>query len=219
MIKLVIFDLDGTLLDTIEDLTDATNHALRALGFPERNAEACRTMVGRGIRNLLRSALPDGAATEENVARMEQAFFPYYDVHIQDRTRPYAGIPELLEKLNGKGVRIALASNKYQEGAEKLMAHFFGRIPFVKILGQRAGQPIKPDPAIVGQILAETPEIRREEVLYVGDSGVDMQTGANAGVRTVGVTWGFRSREELAAGHPWRIAEDVEELESFIIPQ
>lgn len=108
-------------------------------------------------------------------------------------------------------------SNKYQEGAEKLIRHFFGDIKFLKILGQREGQPIKPDPAIVHQIMAERPDIKIDEVMYVGDSDVDMQTGANAAVRTVGVTWGFRSREELEAGKPWKIADNAEELAGFIL--
>ena len=133
-----------------------------------------------------------------------------------DKTLPYPGIPEMLKKITAAGVTPALASNKYQAGAEKLISHYFGDIHFLKILGQREGQPIKPDPAIVHQIMAEMPGIQLDEVIYIGDSDVDMQTGANAVVRTVGVTWGFRSRAELEAGKPWKIADTAEELGNLI---
>ena len=122
----------------------------------------------------------------------------------------------MLRKIAAAGVVPAVASNKYQDGAEKLIRHFFGDIEFIRVLGQRDGQPIKPDPAIVHQIMAMIPGITSDEVVYVGDSDVDMQTGANAGVRTVGVTWGFRSRAELEAGKPWKIADTAEELGNLI---
>lgn len=123
----------------------------------------------------------------------------------------------MMHKICAAGIMPAVASNKYQDGAEKLIRHFFGEIDFVKILGQREGQPIKPDPAIVYQVM-ETANVRdKSEVVYIGDSDVDMQTGSNAGVRTVGVTWGFRSRAELEAGNPWKIADSAEELTGYII--
>lgn len=212
MNALVIFDLDGTLLNTIEDLAAANNYALHALGFPQWPVEAYNTMVGRGIRNLFRASLPPDKADEGNVGRMASVFVPYYNAHICDRTAPYTGIPELLRTLQDCGVQLALASNKYQEGAETLMARCFPDIRFRKILGQREGQPIKPDPQIVFQIMAEIPQIGKEAVIYVGDSNVDMQTGANAGVKTVGVTWGFRTEGELRACGPWRIVGDAGEL-------
>ncbi len=118
----------------------------------------------------------------------------------------------MLKTITDRGVRLVVASNKYQDGAEKLVSHFFGEYDFVKILGQRDGQPIKPDPAIVDQILADVPKVAKEQVVYVGDSNVDMQTGANAGVRTVGVSWGFRTREELAAYSPSAIVDTPEAL-------
>ena len=200
MTKLVIFDLDGTLLDTVKDLGHATNFALRGCGFPERPINDYYKLCGRGIYNLFRGAVPEGKATEDTVKRMAELFLGYYDAHMCDDTLPYPGIIDMLHKITGAGVIPALASNKYQEGAEKLIRHFFGDVKFLKILGQREGQPIKID-----------------EVMYVGDSDVDMQTGANAAVRTVGVTWGFRSREELEAGKPWKIADNAEELASFIL--
>lgn len=217
MTKLVIFDLDGTLLDTVKDLGHATNFALRECGFTERPINDYYKLCGRGIYNLFRGAVPEGKATEDTVKRMAELFLGYYDAHMCDDTLPYPGIIDMLHKITEAGVIPALASNKYQEGAEKLIRHFFGDVKFLKILGQREGQPIKPDPAIVHQIMAERPDIKIDEVMYVGDSDVDMQTGANAAVRTVGVTWGFRSREELEAGKPWKIADNAEELASFIL--
>ena len=217
MTKLAIFDLDGTLLDTVKDLGNATNHALTECGFPTHPIEAYYQMVGRGIYNLFRAAVPAGQSTEEVVQRMASIFIPYYDAHKCDFTRPYDGIPAMLKTITAAGVRLAVASNKYQDGAEKLVHHFFGEYDFVRILGQREGQPIKPDPAIVDQILAEVPSVTKSETVYVGDSNVDMQTGLNAGVRTVGVSWGFRTREELAAYSPSAIVDTPEELSRVIL--
>ena len=215
MTGLAIFDLDGTLLNTIEDLGTACNHALRMCGCPERKMGEYNMLVGRGIYNLFLGALPGGEKTGEMAAQMKRHFIPYYDAHKCDRTRPYDGIPELLERLSGAGIRLAIASNKYQDGTEKLVRHFFGDIGFVKISGQRDGQPIKPDPEIVYGTMAAAGITDRNDVVYIGDSDVDMQTGHNAGVRTIGVTWGFRSRMELEAFSPWKIAvrpEDIAEM-------
>uniref|UniRef100_UPI004026DD86 HAD family hydrolase n=1 Tax=Candidatus Cryptobacteroides bacterium TaxID=3085639 RepID=UPI004026DD86 len=217
MTKLAIFDLDGTLLNTVEDLGNATNYALTQCGFPIHPTDAYYQMVGRGIYNLFRAAIPSEYATEDNVQRMASYFIPYYDTHKCDCTRPYDGIPEMLKTITDRGVRLAVASNKYQDGAEKLVHHFFGEYDFVRILGQREGQPIKPDPAIVDQVLAEVPSVTKSETVYVGDSNVDMQTGLNAGVRTVGVSWGFRTREELAAYTPSAIVDTPEELSRVIL--
>ena len=217
MTKLVIFDLDGTLLNTVEDLGNATNYALAQCGFSVHRIDEFYQMVGRGIYNLFRAAVPSEYASEENVQKMASYFLPYYDAHKCDFTKPYDGIMEMLKTITGKGVCLAVASNKYQDGAEKLVHHFFGEYEFVKILGQRDGQPIKPDPAIVDQILAEVPYISKSETVYVGDSNVDMQTGANAQVRTIGVSWGFRSREELAAYNPSAIVDSPDELSKIIV--
>lgn len=219
MTKLAIFDLDGTLLDTVKDLGEATNYALKTLGFKEREEEEYKILCGKGIYNLFKAALPEGASTEDNVKKMASLFLPYYDEHKCDYTRPYEGIIEMLDAITKAGVKIALASNKYQEGAEKLVRHFFGNYNFLKIMGQEEGRPIKPDPAIVDIIIAEDGAINKNEVVYIGDSNVDMQTGINAGVRTIGVTWGFRSRKELEAYSPWRIAESPAELKAFVLEE
>ena len=216
MKKLVIFDLDGTLLDTIEDLGSATNDALRTLGFPERKRDEYYGMVGRGIMNLFRSAVPPGCDTPETIDRMRELFLAHYGKHLCDFTHPYPGIMDLLDHITARGVRLAVASNKYQEGAETVIGHFFGKFPWTTVLGQREGFPIKPDPGIVDLCL-QAAGATKDEVLYVGDSNVDMQTGLGAGVDTGGVTWGFRSREELAAFRPTALVDTPAALEALIL--
>lgn len=216
MTKLIIFDLDGTLIDTRKDIADACNYALCQCGYPPRELDEYNMLVGRGIYNLFRSALPEGEADEATVARMKNHFVPYYNEHKCDFTRPYDGIMETLEILSQKGIRFAVASNKYQEGTEELVREFFGKYKFVKILGQRDGMPIKPDPMIVAEAMDEVPEISKEEVVYCGDSDVDMLTGINAGVKTIGVTWGFRTREELEAYSPWALIDKPQDIIDII---
>ena len=214
MKKLVIFDLDGTLLDTIADLAVATNHALMQLGYPTHETEVIRTFVGNGINKLLERALPANERTEENVMRMRTHFRPYYDAHNADLSAPYPGIVSLLEALQEKGLQLAVASNKYQEATAKLVEQYFPTISFIEVLGQRDGIAVKPDPIIVFDILKKT-DVSKEEVLYVGDSGVDMQTAQNAGVDAVAVTWGFRPRTELESFQPKGLIDKAEELLKF----
>ena len=215
MKKLVIFDLDGTLLDTIADLAESANHALKQLGYPTRDVETIRTFVGNGVNKLLFRALPDEEKTEENMIRMRTHFVPYYDAHNADLSAPYPGIVALLEELQAKGLRMAVASNKYQEATAKLVKHYFPMIDFVEVLGQREGINVKPDPTIVFDILQKA-GVSKEETLYVGDSGVDMQTAINAGVDAIGVTWGFRPRTELEDFHPMGLIDQAEELLGFV---
>lgn len=211
MKKLVIFDLDGTLLDTIADLAAAANHALQKAGFPVYDTETIRTFVGKGISKLLERALPEGARTAENVERLRTDFVPYYDAHNAEQSKPYPGVAALLLRLQERGMMLAVASNKYQAATEKLVAHYFPAIRFVKVMGQREGVPVKPDPTIVFDIM-EAAGVGKEDVLYVGDSGVDMQTAHNAGVDAVAVSWGFRPRTELEAFRPLAIIDRAEEL-------
>ena len=215
MKKLVIFDLDGTLLDTIADLAGATNYALAQLGYPTHDTDTIRTFVGNGINKLLERALPANEQTEENVMRMRSYFVPYYDAHNADLSSPYPGIEVLLQSLQERGIEIAVASNKYQEATTKLVKHYFPSIQFAEVLGQRENIPVKPHPTIVFDILNKT-GIDKKEVLYVGDSGVDMQTAQNAEVDAIGVTWGFRSRTELESLHPLGIIDKAEELMDYI---
>ena len=216
MTKLVIFDLDGTLLDTMEDIAGACNHALEACGCPQRRLDEYNMLVGRGILNLFRGALPQDRCTEDMVQKMYNHFVPYYNEHICDKTKPYPGIYEMLDRLAAEGISFAVASNKYQEGTEQLVEKFFGEYDFVKILGQRDGKPIKPDPMIVKEAMEGLEGVTEDEVIYCGDSDVDMQTGINAKVKTIGATWGFRSKEELAAYSPWAMADKPQDIIDII---
>lgn len=209
--KIAVFDLDGTLLNTIADLAQAANHALEALGFPRRAQDECVQFVGNGVTKLLERALPEGEKTPANVERMREAFFEYYDAHLWDATTVYFGVAELLASLQARGVLLAVASNKYQSATERLVRHFFPQIKFLEVLGQREGFPVKPDPDIVHQILLSA-GAQKEDVLYIGDSDVDMQTAQNAGVRVCAVTWGFRSRELLETFHPDFITDTPQDI-------
>lgn len=215
MKKLVIFDLDGTLLNTIYDLAQSTNFALAENGFPTHEVAEYNYFVGNGINKLFERALPEGERTEANIARIREKFLIHYDQHNADKSRPYEGIPELLETLDKRGILLAVASNKYQAATEKLVAHFFPQIHFVAIFGQREGIPTKPNPQIVEDILGIT-NIGINETLYVGDSGVDMQTALNSKVEACGVTWGFRPIEELEQFHPAHIVHTPEEILKLI---
>ena len=214
MKKLAIFDLDGTLLNTIADLAHSTNYALNKLGYPTHEIEKYNFMVGNGINKLFERALPEGEKTEENVLRVRKEFIPYYDIHNADDSRPYPGVPELLTDLQSAGIQIAVASNKYQAATEKLIAHYFPNIHFTAVFGQREGISVKPDPTVVFDIL-KLAKVEKDEVLYIGDSGVDMQTAANAGVTACGVTWGFRPKSELEEFKPTYIVDTTEKILSL----
>ncbi|WP_299992210.1 HAD family hydrolase [uncultured Bacteroides sp.] len=216
MRKLVIFDLDGTLLNTIADLAQSTNHALAVLGYPTHEEQEYNFMVGNGINKLFERALPATERTEENIMRVRKGFIPYYDQHNADKSRPYPGIPELLAELQAKGLQLAVASNKYQAATEKLIAHYFPNIRFTAVFGQREGVNVKPDPTVVHDIL-KIAHIAKEDVLYVGDSGVDMQTAVNAEITACGVTWGFRPRTELETFHPEHIVDKAEEIATIAL--
>ena len=202
---LAIFDLDGTLLNTIADLASASNYALEQCGFPAHSPEAYPYFVGNGVKKLLERILPEDARTPDNAVRMMQFFREYYGEHLCDSTRPYDGIPRLLERLHEEGFGLAVASNKYQAAVETLISHFFPNVEWAAIEGQKEGVPVKPDPSIVFGILAKYPT-PKSEVIYVGDSGVDMTTASRAGVTSIGVTWGFRPLRELRENYADNIA-------------
>ncbi len=216
--KLAVFDLDGTLLNTIADLAAATNHALSALGYPIHKTEAYNFFVGNGINKLFERALPEESRTEQEIRKVRELFIPYYNEHNADLSEPYEGIPELLETLQKQGLRLAVASNKYQEATTFLVKRYFPNVNFISVLGQREGIPAKPHPYIIEETI-RTAEVNREEVVYIGDSCVDMETGRNAGVSTVGVTWGFRPKAELKVYKPAYIAQTAEEVAAFIFSQ
>ena len=209
--RLVIFDLDGTLLNTIGDLAEAANHMLSLRGLPLHDYDAYCTFVGNGIMRLVERALPEPMRTADYVAEARTDFLDYYIRHIDCKTCPYDGISDLLATLQQRGIRLAVASNKFQAGTEKLVARYFPDIRFEAVFGQRPEVPLKPNPAVVEEILALT-GVACEEVLYVGDSGVDIETAHAAGVRAIGVSWGFRTREELEKAAADRIIDRAEEL-------
>ena len=214
---LIIFDLDGTLLNTIDDLGHACNHALMQSGFPAHAIESYPTLVGNGVKNLIRRALPENEQTEENVERVYTAFVPYYDAHNADYTRPYEGIVELLQVLKQEGHALAVASNKYQAATEKIVNQLFPSI-FDVILGEREGIARKPDPQIVYDIFRMTNHTSNttSSVLYVGDSLVDMETAQNAQLPFIACSWGFVTRETLRNARAMHIIDYPAELKQFI---
>jgi phosphoglycolate phosphatase len=214
-LKLIIFDLDGTLLNTLSDLAYSANYALQESGFPTHPVEDYKLFIGNGITKLLERILPENQITESVVMQIKDSFLTYYDAHNTDYTEPYPGIPELLKVLSSNGWLLAVASNKYQKATEKLVKLFFPDITFTAVLGQREGIPAKPNPAIVYDILGIT-DLSPWEALYIGDSGVDMETASNSGVVSIGVTWGFRPREELVVAGAFYIADTPDDILEII---
>ena len=215
MKKLAIFDLDGTLLNTIEDLGHAANHALQAHGYPTHSIASYPFFVGNGVRRLIERVLPEDARTEATIDRLLITFKEYYNDHNTDYTKPYEGIPELLSLLSSRGVAIAVASNKYQAATEKLICHFFPTLSFIAVEGQKEGVPVKPDPSIVFEILAKA-KTPKADTIYIGDSGVDMETARRACVDSVGVTWGFRPEKELVENHADTIVNSPGDIEKLV---
>ena len=216
MKKLVIFDLDGTLLNTIGDLADAVDYVMRSRNLPEHTNAEYRQMVGGGIKRLVERALPEELS--KNVQYVEECvtqFRRYYVDNIDRHTIPYEGIPELLRTLQNEGVMLAVASNKFQHGTERLVAKFFGDIEFVAIEGNREGAPLKPDPAIIHNILGKA-GVEQSDAVMVGDSGIDIRTAAAANIDSIGVSWGFRFAEELYDAGAKVVVTTSEELEQAI---
>ena len=198
---LIIFDLDGTLINTIDDLGQACNHALAACGFPTHKIEDYPRLVGNGINKLIERALPEEHRNEETVLRAREYFVPYYDEHNCDLTRPYDGITELLQTLKAEGHLLAVASNKYQAATEKIVAQLFPNI-FDVVLGERENIPRKPNPQIVYDITHSLSPIAHTPILYIGDSLVDAETAKAAKLPFVACTWGFCTKEQLATANP-----------------
>ena len=211
MERLVIFDLDGTLLNTIADLGNAANHTLEELGLPQHTLDEYRLMVGNGMRKLIMRALPDDKAADDAfVDDTLSRFLVYYAQHIDLYTKPYPGIPEIIKALYAGGYRLAVASNKIQKGAETLVRKFFPDIDFVAVMGNSPEYPLKPDAALVEYIMQKAGTDRNHTIM-VGDSGTDIQTARNAGIPVIAVSWGFRPRNELTSAD--FIADDVVSLE------
>ena len=213
----IIFDLDGTLLNTIDDLGYACNYALVKTGYPTFPIEAYPAKVGNGINNLIRRALPETERTEENILLVREHFVPYYNAHNCDYTRPYDGIKEVLATLKAQGHHLAVASNKYQAATEKIVNHFFPEL-FDVILGEREGVERKPNPQIVFDIIdrcakrTKTANAEGQKTLYIGDSLVDFETAKNAHVPFVACSWGFVAREKLVEAGIEHIIDRPEEI-------
>ena len=215
MKSLVIFDLDGTLVNTVADLGNACNHALEKMGFPIHTESSYKQMVGNGITSLIERALPPDAVRQRVIEAMRTRFIEYYNEHLHDESTVYPGITELLDNLAARDIKLGVASNKYQAATSAIVNHFFPNVPWTAIMGQREMVPLKPDPSIIFNILAECPT-PKSAVLYVGDSAVDMETGYRACIERVGVTWGFRGRGELIAAHADYIVSEPEEILSLV---
>lgn len=195
---LVIFDLDGTIVDTINDLATACNHALQESGFPTHHISTYQFYVGNGVTRLIERALPSESVNSDTVSAVRNIFMEYYDIHGTDASKPYYGIPELLKQLDAMEVKLAVASNKYQSAVERIVAKLFPEIPWVAVEGQKANVNVKPDPSVIFEILGKCPTPKKD-VILVGDSAVDMETARRACIESVGVTWGFRPESELVA--------------------
>lgn len=213
--KLIIFDLDGTLLDTLDDLSAAVNYAMEQRSFPQHTREEYMKMVGHGARNLMSQALPlEHAHDDALIDAVLADFRSYYNAHIDVYTKPFPGIPQLLDRLHQKDIKLAVASNKFQEGTEHLIKEFFPDIPFVAILGNRPSNPLKPDPEVVEEILQKA-GLSKADTIMVGDSDTDMETAVNGGIRGIAVGWGYRDMRGIEG---LTVVETIEELQKLLLP-
>lgn len=213
MYNTFIFDLDGTLLNTLDDLAASVNYALRTHGMPERTLDEVRSFVGNGVRLLMERAIPEGSANprfEETFA----TFRAYYMEHSLDTTRPYDGIPEVIHALKQRGCRLAVVSNKFYAATQELIRHFFPEITVA--IGEHEAEGIrkKPAPDTVFEALRQL-GVGKEKAVYVGDSDVDLQTAHNSGLPCISVLWGFRNRDFLLAHGATTFISRPEELLSY----
>lgn len=196
MITTIVFDLDGTLLDTLEDLTDSVNYAIGKYGFPERTIDEIRSFVGNGIAKLIERVIPEGTENP-HYGEILKTFREYYALHCKDKTKPYAGILEMLDTLEKQGYRMAVVSNKFDAAVKELCALYFGE-RIRTAVGESEKVRKKPAPDAVYRVLEEL-SASAEQAVYIGDSDVDIATAANVPMTCISVTWGFRSREQLLA--------------------
>ena len=210
--KNILFDLDGTVLDTLPDLVEAANYALVKSGFPAQTFEDVRRAIGHGIRNLLRDLMR--CDDQEILESCRLIFKEYYDKNKAVRTRPYEGLIELIKSLKARGIRVFVISNKYDDAAKDLIKTFYGEL-FDGVYGSCEDIPPKPDRAIFDKV-CEQNGLDSKECIYVGDSEVDVQFAANCGMEFIAVSWGFRTKEELIASGAKRIASDIQGLKTNI---
>ena len=214
MYKHVIFDLDGTLLNTIDDLADTGNHVCTLHGWPTHTVDDFKLMVGNGIPKLVERFAPQGTS-QEMLDQAYREFMDWYGVHKEDKTAPYAGMPEVAKALREAGVSIAVLSNKADVMAGPVVEHYYPGI-FPVVQGALPGLPTKPDPTLLYKLM-ERLGATREDTLFVGDSNVDIRTAKNGGLTGCGVLWGFRSREELEAAGADVIVSTPQELQDLIL--
>ena len=214
MNKMVIFDLDGTLLDTLDDLCNSVNYSLRTNNFPERSLAEVRTFVGNGIRLLIERSVPEGTS-KELIDKTFECFKTYYAVHCNDKTKTYPGVMDMLKELKENGYKIAVLSNKAQYAVTKLCDIYFNNL-LDDAVGARENVAKKPSPDAL-YICAENNNINLNNVIYVGDSDVDVATANNAGVKGIAVTWGFRSRELLIKCGAENLADNTDELLQILL--
>ena len=211
MIEAILFDLDGTLLNTIVDIAESANFALSSLGYPPHAAEKYKHFVGNGVDVLVRRILPEGARTAENEEAVKRIYLTHYGEHSLDTTGPYDGIVDLLGELALAGKKLAVVSNKPDNTAKSTASYFFGSDRFGSVIGASPDVPLKPDPTMAARAMAHL-KVQPQGVVFVGDTSVDIQTGKNAGCHTVGVTWGFRNREELEGSGAEHVIDAPHEL-------
>ena len=212
--KAVLFDMDGTLLDTLEDLCDSTNHALEQMGYPLRGIEEIRRFIGNGAEKQIRRAVPEGTS-EGKIMETLAAFRAYYQDHCQIKTKVYDGLLDVLSELKEKGVKMAVVSNKPDAAVKKLSREYFGdRLDYA--IGPSDGVRCKPYPDMAEEALKAL-GVEKKDAVFVGDSEVDVQTGLNAGLDVIAVSWGFRSREVVIEAGAKMIADDASELEKLIL--
>lgn len=211
---MVIFDLDGTLLDTLDDLCNSVNYSLRTNNFPERSLAEVRTFVGNGIRLLKERSVPEGTS-KELIDKTFECFKTYYAVHCNDKTKTYPGVMDMLKELKKNGYKIAVLSNKAQYAVTKLCDIYFNNL-LDDAVGARENVAKKPSPDAL-YICAENNNINLNNVIYVGDSDVDVATANNAGVKGIAVTWGFRSRELLIKCGAENLADNTDELLQILL--
>ena len=212
--KAAIFDMDGTILDTLADICGSVNASLRREGFPERTMEEVRSFVGNGAKKLVERAVPAGTDAE-TTRRVLDFYRPYYEAHAQIRTAPYPGVPEAMETLRAAGVKLAVVSNKPHAATAKLAARYYPGV-FDAVLGARDGTAVKPAPDLLNEAM-EALGVRPEETVYIGDSDVDVVTAENAGTDGIAVAWGFREETFLRERGAARIVRDAAELTAAIL--
>ena len=210
----VIFDMDGTILDTLDDLTDSVNHSLNCYGFPTRSREEIRSFLGNGMVRLIHLSVPDNTPEEKEALVLEE-HKRYYPMHSADKTRPYDGIPELIRALKAKGIKTAVVSNKRDENVKALTERYFSGLFDVSV-GARDGVPRKPAKDLVEIALKEL-NVEKLNAVYIGDSDVDVETAKNSGLDMITVLWGFRDRDVLEKCGVSLFVHKAEELVELLL--